>query len=187
MKKAILLVVLWTGLGSISFSQAGEWKVVESDSFIGFIATYDDIPFEARFESFEADIEFAAGDLDSASFDVSIETVSLDSNSPDRDSGMQEQEWFATEKHPAARFRTDRIERISDNRYRAIGELTVKDVTRTIEVPFTWEQESGDQAILIAETRLKRGDFNIGTGEWAEDDIIGFDVVVKARLTLARR
>lgn len=186
MRKAILIAVVLYGLSPAKGALAAEWNVASPDSYIGFVAAYDDIPFEARFRSFEAEIEFSADDLDSASFDVHIETDSLDSNSPDRDSGMKEQEWFATGKFPAARFQATRFERISDKQYQAIGQLTVKDVSRTIEVPFTWEQ-SGDEATLTAETRLKRGDFNIGTGEWAEDDIIGFDVVVKARLNLTRK
>lgn len=186
MKKGILFIALLSGLSLAKLSVAAEWNVAHSDSYIAFVATYDDIPFEARFESFKAEIEFSPDDLDGASFDVHIDTDSMDSNSPDRDNGMKEQEWFDTGNYPAARFQAARFERISEGRYQAIGELTVKDVSRTIEVSFTWDQ-SGDRATLAAETRLKRGDFSIGTGEWAQDDIIGFDVVVKANLNLTRK
>lgn len=187
MNKAMLSTVLLSGFWAVASAHAEEWGVVETGSYIGFIATYDGIPFEARFQSFEAKIEFSANDLDEASFDVRIDTGSLDSNSPDRDSGMKELDWFAVAEYPVARFRSIRFQRTAETRYLAAGQLTLKDVSKTIEVPFTWEQESNDKATLIAETRLKRGDFNVGAGEWAEDDIIGFDVVVKARLNLNRR
>lgn len=182
------LAVLVSGLATAACAVAGdEWKVVEADSHIGFIATYDDIPFEARFGSFDARITFSPDGLAESSFDVRIDVSSLHSNSVDRDEGMKEEEWFAVEAHSVARFQAGRFERVSGNRYEAIGELSLKGVTRTIEVPFTWEPRSSGGAVLTAETVLRRGDFDIGTGEWSEDDIIGFDVTVTARLVLTRR
>lgn len=185
MIRTFILAVLWCGPVAVACA-AEEWNVVRSDSHVGFVATYDDIPFEARFNDFQAQIRFSPGELDNAVFDIRIDVSSLDSNSADRDDGMKQAEWFATEEHSVARFRADRFEQISENRYRAIGALSLKDTNNTIEVPFTWEPQPSGGAVITAETVLQRGDFNIGTGEWAEDDIIGFDVTVKARLVLSR-
>lgn len=163
---------------------AQEWRVVAPESRVGFTATYDGIPFDARFEDFEADIQFSPDDLENSVFDVRIDVASLESGSADRDEGMKGQEWFAAGEYSGARFHADRFEAADGGGYVAIGELSLKDVSRAIEVPFTWEPGSSGGAVLTAETVLERGSFNIGTGEWAEDDIIGFDVTVKARLVL---
>lgn len=182
----IARVVLLTSLvAAASWAQAADtWRVVDDDSRIGFVATYDDIPFDARFRSFEAGIRFSPDDLDGSSFDVRIDVSSVDSNSGDRDEGMKTQEWFAAETHPTATFTAEKFRQLSEDRYAAVGELTLKDVSKTLEVPFTWASQPEGGAILTAETVVKRGDFNIGTGEWAEDDVIGFDVTVKAKLVL---
>lgn len=164
-----------------------DWKVDRSESHIGFVATYDGIPFEARFESFNADIRFSPDKLNDAHFDVQIGIASVDSNSPDRDEGMKNQEWFAIDKHPQAHFEAGRFRKISDEEYKAIGDLKLKGVSRTIEVPFSWEQNSTGETVLTAHAELKRGDFNIGTGEWADDEIIGFKVIVQARLKLTQQ
>jgi len=166
---------------------AEQWDVVAPDSRIGFVATYEDIPFEAWFDAFQADIRFSPDDLEDAVFEVRIEVGSVDSNSVDRDEGMQREAWFATDEHPMARFRADRFEKLSGNRFRATGPLELKGTSKTISVPFTWERVSDEEAVLTAETTLQRGEFNIGSGEWAEDDTIGFDVTVKARLKLTRQ
>lgn len=186
MRSIVRLPLLLAGWLAAMPATAADWQVVESDSRIGFVATYEDTPFNAWFRSFDARIRFDPDALDDASFDVRVDVASVDSNSPDRDEGMKQQEWFAAGRHPGARFRAERFERIAQDRYKAIGELALKDVSRTVEVPFTWEQ-SGGEAVLTAETDVSRGDFNIGTGEWAGDDTIGFTVEIKARLKLMRR
>lgn len=180
---ASLLLAGWLAAAP---AMAGDWEVMESGSRIGFVATYEDTPFDAWFRSFDARIKFDPEALDGASFDIRIDVSSVDSGSRDRDEGMKENEWFAAGEHPEARFRADRFERISEQRFKAIGQLAVKDVNRALEVPFTWQQ-SGDQAVLTAETEVQRGQFGIGTGEWAGDDTIGFKVTIRAQLNLARR
>lgn len=165
---------------------AAEWRAADSGSRIGFVATYEDIAFEAWFRAFDAKIRFDPDAPADASFDIRIDVTSVDSNSPDRDEGMKREEWLAAGRHPEARFLAERVERLSGNRFLATGPLSLKDTSRTIEVPFTWEQ-SGKEAILTAETEVQRTGFDIGTGDWAEDDIIGFTVTIKARLALTRR
>lgn len=184
MKAMIRTAVLVLGSILSQLALAADWEVVQPESRIGFVATYDDIPFQASFESFQARIRFSPENLDDSSFDVHIDTTSLDSESPDRDEGMKQAEWFAVDEYPEARFHAEQFEHISDNHYKAIGELTVKGISRKIEVPFTWEPQVDGNAWMTAQASLKRGDFDIGTGEWAKDETIGFDVSVNARLQL---
>lgn len=182
MTRIMMLLAAWL---TAFPAAAADWQTVASESRIGFVATYEDTPFDAWFRSFDARIRFDPDALDDALFDIRIDIASVDSNSPDRDEGMQGQEWFAAGEHPEARFHAERFERISDQRFKAIGRLSLKDVSKTIEVPFAWEQ-SGSDAVLTAETDVERGSFNIGTGEWAEDDTIGFKVTIKAHFALTR-
>lgn len=186
MKSIIRIPVLLAGWFAAMSALAADWQTVDPDSRIGFVATYEETPFNAWFRSFDARIRFDPDALDDAAFDIRMDVTSVDSNSPDRDEGMKQKEWFAAGEHPEARFRAERFERIAEGRYRAIGELSLKDVSRTIEVPFTWEQ-SGSEALLTVESEVNRGDFNIGTGEWEEDDTIGFTVTIQAQLKLTRR
>lgn len=186
MKSIVRMLVLLAGWLTAISAMAADWQTVSSGSRLGFVATYEDTPFNAWFRSFDARIRFDPDALDDALFDIRIDVSSVDSRSRDRDEGMKEGEWLAAGEHSEARFRAERFERISDDRFKAIGRLGLKGVRRTIEVPFTWEQ-SGDTAVLTAEAEVDRGEFNIGTGEWERDDTIGFTVTIRARLNLARR
>lgn len=182
----IRITMLLAGWMVAAAAVAADWQTVESDSRIGFVATYEDTAFETWFRSFDADIRFNPEALDDAVFDVRIDVSSVDSNSPDRDEGMRQEEWLAAGEHPEARFRAERFERLADDRFKAIGRLALKGTSRNIEVPFTWERSGDAQAMLTAEKDVRRGDFDIGTGEWADDDTIGFTVTIKARLKLTR-
>jgi polyisoprenoid-binding protein YceI len=186
MKATTRIIALVSGLALFQCALASDWKV-DSGSRIGFVATYDSIPFQAWFKSFDARIRFSPNQLDDSSFDVRIATSSLDSDSPDRDEGMKQAEWFAVDKYPQARFQATHFEWVAENRYRAIGTLTVKGVSKDVDVLFAWEPQPGGNVWLNAQARLKRGDFDIGTGEWAQDDTIGYDVGVNASLKLAPR
>lgn len=187
MKRVYQLLLLTTGLITAAAAVAAEWRVVHPESRIGFVATYDDIPFDTRFESFEADIRFDPDNLDSAAFDIRIDVGSVDSNSVDRDKGMRQREWLAADAHPVARFQARQFEKLSAGRYKAIGTLALKDVSKNVEVPFEWREAPDGGARLSAATTLRRDDFDIGTGEWTDDDTIGFEVKVEAELTLAPR
>lgn len=186
MKHMYQVMLLIIGLMMAAGAAADEWEVVHPDSYIGFVATYDDIPFDARFEVFEADIRFDPDDLGNAAFDIRIDVGSVNSNSVDRDKGMQQEEWFAVDAHPIARFRTSGFEKLSAERYKVIGTLELKGVRRNVEIPFEWQKQPNGGVILRAATTLQRGDFNIGSGEWAEDDTIGFAVEVEATLKLTK-
>lgn len=180
---AIRTLILLAGGLAAAPSMAADWRVVDRESRIGFVATYEDTAFEAWFTAYDARIRFEPGALDDGIFDIRIDVASVDSNSPDRDEGMRQEEWLAAGEHPDARFVAERFETLSDGRFRATGPLSLKGTRRTIEVPFTWEQ-SGGRAVLAAETDVQRDAFNIGTGDWADDDTIGFTVTIKARLVL---
>ena len=176
-------VLLWAFICPVA--QAADWQVDTDASRVGFVATYDGIPFEARFERFTADIRFDPERLSASRFDVRMDISSVNSDSVDRDEGMLDAEWFDSSEHPTASFTADRFRALGDGRFEAQGQLTIKGISREIVLPFTW-QASGKTAQLTAETSVKRLDFDIGIGEWKTDGTIGFDVTAQADLKLTR-
>jgi polyisoprenoid-binding protein YceI len=163
---------------------ADEWRVDQPNSRIGFVASYDEIPFEGRFHRFDARIRFEPGPSPQGSFLVDIDIGSVDTDSSDRDEGMLGSDWFDAKRHPRATFESTGFERLAgDSEYAVTGELTIKGITRSITARFVW-LESGTNATLRGSADVQRGDFGVGTGDWAEDDTIGFDVQIAFDLSL---
>lgn len=165
---------------------ADDWTVDRGASTLGFTATYDEIPFEGRFRNFDARIRFDPERPDTGAFLVTVDVGSVDTDSSDRDEGMQEADWFDTAKHPQAGFESNRIVKLGDGEgYSVTGDLTIKGITRPVTLAFTW-QLTDAFAHLVGSGNVMRGDFDIGTGDWADDDTIGFDVRIQFDLTLSR-
>jgi polyisoprenoid-binding protein YceI len=167
-------------------SSANDWQVDQQTSTIGFVATYDEISFEGFFTDFTADIHFDSTSPTGGSFEVNISIASVDTNSTDRDEGMLEADWFDAEQFPRAGFSSTAFERLdSGNDFSVTGELTIKGITRPVKLEFTWV-ETGPSARLKGQANVKRSDFKLGAGDWAEDDTIGFEVRIVFDLKLAR-
>lgn len=181
--RSLRFAALLAGLLLAHGAGAGEWRVDAANSSIGFTATYDEIPFDGSFREFDARIRFDPHAVDDSRFEVEVDIVSIDSNSPDRDEGMLTPEWFDPERHPAARFESRGFRSAGDDGFQADGDLSIKGITRPVTVFFSWTPSNGS-ARLAGNTRVKRTDFKIGTGDWHEDDTIGFDVEIVFDLML---
>ena len=183
--RSLVALILLLSLTATPAAESAEWQLDRSNSELGFVATYEGVGFKTRFEEFTARIDFEAGAPGDGRFEVLVQIASLNSRSKDRDEGMRDTEWFAAAAHPVARFETTAIEQLGPQSYQATGDLTIKGTTRTIRLPFTWAQE-GNTARLRAEVTLDRIAFDIGSGEWATDSTIGFQVEVLGELSLTR-
>jgi polyisoprenoid-binding protein YceI len=177
-----LLLCACCALPSLPAVAAHEWTPREGGR-LGFVASWEGIEFEGVFHEFDAAVSFDPADLPGSRFDVKVDVTSADTQSADRDEGLADPEWFDYAKYPQATFESSSIKSIGDGKYEAAGKLTIKGVTHDITFPFAWE-EHDRAAHLTGHTVLRRTDYHIGEGEWAEDDTVGFDVRVKVDLTL---
>jgi polyisoprenoid-binding protein YceI len=176
------LICAACALASMPALAAREWTPRDGGR-LGFVASWEGIEFEGVFHRFTAAVAFDPADLGSSRFDVKVDVTSTDTQSSDRDEGLADPEWFDYAKYPQATFVTSSIKPLGDGKYQAAGMLTIKDVSREISFPFAWEEHDG-LAHLTGETVVKRTDYHVGEGEWAEDETVGYDVRVSVDLTL---
>lgn len=71
--------------------------------------------------------------------DVTVDTSSIDTAEANRDGHLRSPDFFDAETHPAATFRSTRVEREDANAYRVSGDLTIRGITKpvTLEVETT--------------------------------------------------
>jgi polyisoprenoid-binding protein YceI len=162
---------------------AGDWRVDPADSRLGFRAEAQGEAFDGRFTRFEARIRFDPGSLDDSRFEVDIALDSVDSRNSERDEMLAEPEFFNIRADASARYRAERFEALGDGRFRALGELTLRGVTRPVPLDFDWRAEAGS-ATLDGGAELDRLAFEVGGGDWADADVIAHAVRVTTRLVL---
>ncbi len=160
-----------------------EWEIDYGSSRLGFTASYDEIDFDAVFREFSGRISFDPARIDHGLFDMVVAIGSVDSESPDRDEGMLEHDWFDATRYPDATFVSTEFRQSGESMYSVSGTLTIKGRSLPVTFDFSWSR-SGDDANLEGHSVVNRNDFRIGTGEWTEDETIGFDVKIFFDLAL---
>lgn len=163
-------------------AHAGEWRMDPADSTLGFSGQAQGETFEGRFGEFTADIRFDPAAPDSARFYASIALASADTANAERDEALGGSDFFFVREHPQAHYRAERFRMLGDGRFAADGELVLRGAARPVTLEFRWT--AGTPAILQGEARLRRLDFGVGGGDWADTDLIADEVVVRVRLAL---
>ena len=119
-----------------------------------------------RFAKYAGTIHLDESDLTRSDVVVMIDAASLDTGVPDRDAHLRAPDFFDVEKFPELRFRSRRIEKVADAKYRVIGDLTIRDVTRdlTMDVEYGGKAKDplGDErAGFVATASIDRKDFGL--------------------------
>ena len=112
---------------------------------------------------------------------------SFDTGDSQRNGILGGKEFFDVARCPQARFTATRLTRTAAG-YRAVGALTLRGVTRTVVVPFTWRiADIGGRriALLTGRTTIRRLDFGIGQGQWRSTGWVGDAVTLRYRLEFA--
>ncbi len=166
-------------------AQGADWKMDPAGSKLEFIATFEKTAAPGEFREFDARLRFDPDKPAGSRLDVTVKVTSADMNVADVNKEIRGKDWFDYAAFPQAEFRSTDLRRIEGNRYVARGTLLLKGVKQPVEVPFSWTA-SADGAVMEGELTVKRGAFGIGTGEWAETNVIGADVKVKFKVKLRK-
>jgi polyisoprenoid-binding protein YceI len=162
---------------------AAAQSVVMQHSEIAFVSRQMGVPVEGRFSRWSGQLDFDPKRPEQGRVSFAIDCGSATFGLAEIDAEMPKPVWFDTLRFPKAGFASTAITSAGSNRFTVAGKLTLKGTTRDVEVPVTLAQ-SGTQGTASGSFTIKRLDFRIGDGEWADTAILANDVQVKFRLTL---
>jgi polyisoprenoid-binding protein YceI len=119
-----------------------------------------------RFNRYAVSLQLDDADLTRSVFEATLEAASIDTGVSDRDAHLRSADFLDAERFPVLRYRSRRIERIADDRYRVVGDLTIRDVTREVELDVeasgrARDLEGQERAGFVARARLDRRDFGL--------------------------
>lgn len=124
---------------------AGAWEVDPAHSSVGFEVKHLMIAtVRGHFADFEGVLEAAEDDPSNSRAWGTVRVASIDTGNPDRDAHLRSPDFFDAEHYPEMRFETTRVRHVEGGHYRVSGDLTVKDVTREVEVDATVEGAAED-------------------------------------------
>jgi polyisoprenoid-binding protein YceI len=179
-----LCVAMLLGLAAPALAQT--WQVDAAHSTLTFANTYQNVEYTGQFRRFEASIEYDPNDLAHAKFDVRVDVASLDTRNSERDHTALGADFFDAAKFPEAHFVTTAFRKGADGKVVADGVLTLRGISKPVALAMAFAPR-GDTAILDVTAQLKRLDFGIGSGQWADPSMIGNGVTVRGHLLLRAR
>ncbi len=161
------------------------WAVARGSS-VGFATSWSGQAIQGRFDKWTADILFSPDALDKSKVSVSIDLASANTGDAQRDQSLPASDWFDAANHPKATFVAERFEPAGEGRFIAHGRLTLRGVTKPVDLPFRLKIDA-DKARMSGVTSLDRTAFGVGQGDWQATDQIPGKVQVSVQITATRR
>jgi polyisoprenoid-binding protein YceI len=172
-------------LGLAATTEGAEFNQVQLDkSAISFSYKQMGVSVDGKFRKFTAKLSFDPSKPTSASAQVEVDLASIDTGSSEGDEEAAGKLWFNSKAFPTAKFVSSSVKVLGPDRYEATGKLTIKGKTVDAVAPLTFKQ-TGNIGIFEGSFVMKRLDFAIGEGAWADVSTVANEVPVKFRITAA--
>ena len=114
---------------------ATEYGVDPNHSYIGFKTRHMTVTnVRGEFTEFTAKLMVDEENLTRSTIEVHIDAASIDTRLDERDDHLRSSDFLDVANHPEIVFKSKRITYAGDDNYRASGELTIRGVTREIEI-----------------------------------------------------
>ena len=189
MKKLIITAVALI-ISATSFAQ--NWKLDASHSKIGFSTKYlviSDVNGEIK--KFDGTFTSAKADWSDLNATLTADINSISTDNEMRDKHLKSDDFFNAEKFPTITFESKKIKSLGGNKYILTGDLTIRDVTKSVSLPLVYNGSVTDpwgnlKAGFKASGKINRKDFNLkysnaaATGEAVVGDEVEFtaDIVL---------
>lgn len=177
-----LLAVL---LGVALAATAAPLKTDPAKSSVSAVFRQMNVPVEAPFKRFSAQIDYDAAKPELAKASVDIDTASLDVGDPDMNKEVAKKDWFNAAQFPKATFVSTGIKPAGAGKLTVSGKLSIKGRATDVSFPLTVKTEAGKQ-VFEGTLPIKRLTYNIGEGDWKDTSMVADEVVIKFRVTAAQ-
>lgn len=150
------------------------WQIDGTHSSVGLTVRHMVISkVRGRFAKWNAKLQLDTADLGRSAVEVDIEAASIDTGVADRDNHLRSPDFLDAQKFPILRYRSRRVEVLSPERLRVVGDLTIRDVTREVplEVEYGGQGKDpwGNQRVgFTATASLNRKDFGLAWNQVLE-------------------
>ena len=113
--------------------------------------------------------------LSGSHLDATVKANTVTTGSKGRDKSLRGEDYFAVEQHPTIRIKSTSIEK-NGNSYLLKGKLTIKNITKDIEMPFT-ASELGSASKLTGTLKLNCKDYKVGGNSFVMSDDVEITIV----------
>jgi polyisoprenoid-binding protein YceI len=187
-KTTIILSIIAISVAMTAFTAkktAGDWTLDQLHSSMTFVINHFGSPFLGKFNKFDGKLIFDPNDLGKANADFTIDANSIETFNEQRNGHVKGADFLDAAKYPSITFKSEKFTKKKGNEYTVTGKLTVKETTKTVELPLIITAMKDhpfykDKKILGVKIlyTLKRSEYKIGAGDFATDAVLSDEIVI---------
>ncbi len=160
----------------------GNWEFIADQSVVGFkIKNMWMMSVDGKMGGLKGSADIK-DDLTRSSVLLTLDVETIDTDSKKRDEHLRTDDFFDAEKYPLISYKaTGIVKNSGEYNYKLKGKLTIKDVTKEMDVPFDFNGVENEVATFTGMTVVNRKDFHIDYGGMGMGDEATVAFTVKAR------
>ena len=136
------------------------------------------VPVDAKFKKFNAQIDFNNAKPETSKAHIDIDIASFDLGDAEYNKEVLKKEWFNAAQFPKASFISSTMKAGPAGRLDVSGKLTIKGKTIDVSFPLSIKKEGANQ-VFDGALPIKRLAFDIGEGAWKDTDTVADEVIIK--------
>jgi len=192
--RTIIACLLLLGLAVQAHAAAPQWEIDPAHAGIYFGINHIYSTTRGYFEDFQGTVMFSPDDLAGSRFDFEVDVKSINTANNKRDTHLNSKDFFDSSTYPTMSFKSTAVKHVRDNQYVVEGKMTVKDVSESVAVPFTFLgvtthpfDEKSDVAGFEARMTIDRLAYHVGGGKFYDMGVVGKEVDVLITLEVIRK
>lgn len=167
---AVFLFGFQTAVNPISY------KINTSAAKVSFIIKNAGLNVDGEFSGLSGTINFDKENPSASKIEATIPVKSIDTGINKRDNHLRSEDYFEVETYPNIKFVSTSVSSTKDG-YTVKGNFTIKKTTKSISIPFTFENN-----VFVGKFNIDRRDYEVGGNSWIMGDKvkISFEIPVEA-------
>ena len=167
-------------------AQAANWELSPAKSKVIFQYSYKGKPYQGEFKNVKATFKIDPANPGACEFSVTIPIGDLYVSSKEVVDYLLDVELFDVDQFPTATFKANKCRLQSVNSFVSDGTLTIRDKNKPMSFPFKLEV-GANGFHLTSDVTIKRLDFGVGQGYWANTSEIPNDVKIQVDVNAAQK
>lgn len=145
----------------------GTWTIDPAHSRLGFSARHAMVAtVRGSFDTFEGSLTLDGVNPSNSGATLEVETASISTGNTDRDTHLRSGDFLDTEASPKMTFHATEVRHTDDTSFVMVGDLTIRDATRPVEIEAEFEGLStdpfgNDRIGFSGRTVIRRKDFGL--------------------------
>jgi polyisoprenoid-binding protein YceI len=196
MRRCLASIITITALSLPTLSHGAMWDLDPAHTSAQFAVRHLMVStVRGEFGKVSGTVNLDEQDPTKSSLEATIDTASINTRVEKRDQHLKSPDFLDVAKYPAMTFKSKKIEKVSDAKFKVTGDLTLHGVTKEVVLdvegsPKAFKDPSGNLRVGgVATTKINRQDFGVQWNKALETGgvVAGDEVAITIDVELTKK